>query len=607
MAGGLLNLASGGSQNVIMYGNPQKTYWTSTYKQITNFGIQNFRLDFEGQRKMSLTTDSIFTFKVKRYAELLTSTYFVMDLPDIYSPIYETILLEDVDTEVITYVCESCGTNNSCTDTSGCCCCTFVQNSVITIVPTNVIKDRPYEFKWIKNIGAMMIRNIKFMIGGQLIQQMTGYDMVALANRDLNETMKKKWDELIGNVPELYDPAKLHDNRYPNAINFTTDETIPGGAEPSIRGRQLRVPLPIWWGLNSQQAFPLVCLQYNELTIEVTLRPLSELYQICNVTANTVLGEDVTEVISPNMNNDAHQFKHFVNLPVKLPTFDTLTGDTVFRPVVSPNYAWFENIHLSCNYCFLSDDEAALFAMNSQQYLIREIRDTWFNEVNFADKVWHQNTSGLVTSWMFLYQRSDVKTRNEWSNFTNWKFDKIPNEIIQFSGINNSYDTDFARDARGPLNQTLYITGEAHPENQKHILNTLGIRIDGEIREEIKPYSVYSGEQQYLAIPGMGNVSLPGLYCYNFCLKTDPFSLQPSGAMNLSKHGKIEFEFTTHTPSTNPDATYQVLCDPITGIPIETNKTVVQLYLYYYNLLVVEERYNILTFVGGNAGMMNAR
>jgi hypothetical protein len=363
--------------------------------------------------------------------------------------------------------------------------------------------------------------------------------------------------------------------------------------------------LPIWWGLNAQQAFPLVCLQYNELTIEVTLRPLSELYQIYNVTAKTEDGENELEIISPNMNIDAHQFKHFINPPPVLPTVNLVQG-IITRPIVSTNTSWFENVHLSCNYCFLSDDEAASFASQSQQYLIREIRDTWFQELNFSDKVWLQNSSGLVTSWMLLFQRSDVKDRNEWSNFTNWKHDKIPSDLIQFYGLNNGYD-DPERNPRGPSGQILYMTGEVHPENQKHILNSLGILIDGVIREEIKPYSVYSGEQQYLTIPGLGHLSLPGLYCYNFCLKTDPFTIQPSGAMNLSKYGKIEFEFTTNTPLINPNATYLVECDPLTGFPIETTKSVIQLYVYYYNLLVIEERYNILTFVGGNAGMMNAR
>ena len=550
MAGGLLNLVSGGTQSEILYGNPQKTYWTSAYKQITNFGIQNFRLDYEGQRKIQLTTDSVFTFKVRRYAELLTSTYLVMDLPDIYSPIYSKIVTTVADGESITEV-----------------------------------KYFPYEFRWIKNIGAMMIRDIKFMIGGSLIQTMTGEDILALANRDLTKTMKSKWDEMTGNVPDLYDPASVHGYIYPSAAYSTPiGPPWPPGAEPSIRGRQLRIPLPIWWGLNAQQAFPLVCLQYNELSIEVTLRPLAQLYQISNVLEGT------TEMIAPNMVTTEHQFNRFLNTP-------PVDG------VYPPNTSWYENIHLSCNYVFLSDDEAALFASRPQSYLIRELHDHKFQELNISDKVWLQNSSGLVLSWMMLFQRSDVALRNEWSNYTNWPYSYLPNDVQPYE--TSVIDTDLR--AYNSLNQQIYTTGERRPENVKDILIEMGILVDGVIREELKPSSVYMYEQQFLTIQGEGYRSLPGLQCYHFCLKTDQFNLQPSGAMNLSKYGKIELEFVTHSPMMNPLGDYKVICDLITGDQIATVKDVPKQLLYYYNLTVIEERYNVLRFMSGNAGLMNAR
>lgn len=548
MAGGLLNLVSGGTQSEIIYGNPQKTYWTSTYKQITNFGIQNFRLDYEGQRKLQLTTDSVFTFKVRRYAELLTSTFLVMDLPDIYSPIYRTQ--------------------------------TTVGNTV-------EYQYYPYEFKWIKNIGAMMIRNIKFMIGGSLIQSMTGHDIVALANRDLTKTMKSKWDDMTGNVPDLYDPAVMHGNIYPNAAyTFPLGAPYVAGAEPSIRGRQLRIPLPVWWGMNAQQAFPLVCLQYNELSIEVTLRPIAELYQICDI----LNASAPSKVIAPNMVTSEHQLQRFINPP-------PVDG------IYPPNNSWFENIHLSCNYVFLSDDESALFASRPQSYLIREIRDHWFYDLNVADKVWLQNSSGLVLSWMMLFQRSDVPTRNEWSNYTNWPYSYLPNDVQMYPSEN----TPNEQLVYNTFDQLVYITGERRPENVKNILIEMGIIIDGVIREEMKPSSVYTYEQQYLTIQGEGHRSLPGLNCYHFCLKTDPFNLQPSGAMNLSKYTKIELEFVTHTPMVNPLADYKVICDVITGLEVATVKDNTKLLLYSFNLLVIEERYNVLRFMSGNAGLMNAR
>jgi hypothetical protein len=539
MAGGLLNLVSGGTINAIMYGNPQKTYWTGTYKQITNFGLQNFRVDYEGLRSLQLTADSTFTFKIRRYADLLTYTYFVIQLPDIFSPVYE------------------------------------VEKNIKGVT---IVQKYPYEFKWIKNLGAMMIQTIKFTVGGALIQQMTGYDIVALANRDLTSTEKQKWDEMVGNVPELYDPASVH-GFYPN-VEYQTN-----GSEPSIRGRELRIPLPIWWSLTSQQAFPLVCLQYNELQIEVTLRPICDLFQINNVTGDPVLGSTAS-VVAPNFVLPQNQLFLFLQSP-PAPQPPPLTNAQYLK-----NYSWNADIHLSCTYCFLSEEESYVFASKEQNYLIREFYDTWFYNISGTDKLWLQNSTDLVLQWLFFFQRSDVNQRNEWTNFTNWPFSHLPIDIVAPS---TSKDTN---------GNPLYFMPPYSAENQKAIPLTIGITYDGTTREEERPATVYY-EQQYLRSKGGGFTTLPGMYAYNFCLQTDPFSLQPSGAANLSKYSKIELLVKTITPPLNPDFYGNILCDNVTGQPIGNNKT--SFYSYTYQLLVMEERYNILTFLSGNVGLMFSR
>ena len=523
MAGGLLNLVSGGTDTLV-FGNPQKTYWVSTYKQITNFGLQNFRVDYEGLRQLQVSSDTTYLFKIKRYAELLTDTYLSVQLPDIYSPL-------------------------------------FVDES---------LKIQPYEFQWIKNLGAMMIRSVKFTIGGTLIQQLSGYDMVALANRDLSYSQKQKWNDMIGNIPELYAPGSR--GAYPNAT------VSCGVSEPSIRGRELIIPIPIWWSMTSQQAFPLVSLQYNELHIEIVLRPIRELFQIrdiTNLTGNT------DSVIAPNMTIPDHQFYLFLQSPPENGAYST-------------NTTWNENTHLSCTYCFLSEEEAYKFATNQQRYLVKEVYDTWFYGVSLTDKIWLHNSTGLVPSWMILFQRSDVQNRNEWSNFTNWPYGYLP------SGITQSKYTD-------SFGQPIYQSGPYAVENIKDILLTLGIYFDGAIREEERPVSMFKYEQQYLTIPGQGQLTLPGLYCYNYCLNTDPLQLQPSGAINLTKYSKIEISFTTISPPLNPDSSPLVICDPLTGQQLGVNKSTTNLYLYSFNVMVIEERYNILSFVGGNAALMFAR
>ena len=82
-----MNLVAYGNQNVILNGNPKKTFFTTTYSQYTNFGLQKFRIDFDGQRKLRMTDPSVFEFKVPRYGDLLMDTYLVVDLPNIWSPV----------------------------------------------------------------------------------------------------------------------------------------------------------------------------------------------------------------------------------------------------------------------------------------------------------------------------------------------------------------------------------------------------------------------------------------------------------------------------------------------------------------------------------------
>jgi len=97
-----------------------------------------------------------------------------------------------------------------------------------------------------------------------------------------------------------------------------------------------------------------------------------------------------------------------------------------------------------------------------------------------------------------------------------------------------------------------------------------------------------------------------GLYCYNFCLNTNPFDFQPSGGMNLSKFNNIQFEVVTIQPPLDPDAQVLTICDASGGI-IGVNKPTWRIYDYNFDLTILEERYNVLTFTSGMAGLMYAR
>ena len=115
---------------------------------------------------------------------------------------------------------------------------------------------------------------------------------------------------------------------------------------------------------------------------------------------------------------------------------------------------------------------------------------------------------------------------------------------------------------------------------------------------------VYDYVEKYVRTKGNAK---DGLYCYNFCLNTSPFDYQPSGAINMSKFKNIEIELTTYIPTVDAlNSNYNIICDE-DGQLIGVKKSNWRLYEYNYNLTLYEERYNVLSFIGGNCGMLHAR
>jgi hypothetical protein len=561
MSGGLMQLVSTGQENILLTGNPTKTFYKSTYAKYTNFALQKFRLDFEGAKTLRLSEESYFTFKVKRYADLLMDTYLSVELPNIWSP----IMPPSPDPT----------TNNS--------------GAWI-----------PYEFKWIDNIGAQMISKIQITCGNQTLQEYSGAYLLAAVQRDFTGEKKALFDKMTGNVPELNDPANsgARVNSYPNAY-YTSD---PAGAEPSIRARTIYIPLNTWFGLRSQMAFPLVALQYNELHINITMRPIQELFQIRDVfdSANNY------PYIAPNFNQYYQQFYRFLQTPPDI--------NLGINSYVDQRTLWNSDINLVCTYCFLSNAESRLFALQEQKYLFRQIKETKFYNVTGSNKV-ELNSFGMIANYMFYMQRSDANLRNEWSNYTNWPYKYLPYDITPaptdgtYRVTRTNPDGSIVDVYIGPGVNTdglltgWMLTGTYNFENQNGILVSMGLLLDGSYRENTQPAGIYNYIEKYTRTTGNAP---DGLYCYNFCVNTSAQDLQPSGAINMSLYTTIELELVTIVPPLDPLAQTLAICDPQTGNIIGINKPTWRIYDYNFDLVVFEDRLNVVTFVGGNAGLMYA-
>ena len=545
MPGGLLNIIAYGNQNVFLNGNPAKTLFKCSYAKYTNFGLQKFRTDYDGLRTLRLNDSSTFNFKIKRYAELLLDTYLVVTLPTIWSPI---------------------------------------------LPPSDCLGSpwRPYEFKWIENLGSQLIQQVTFSVGGQIIQRFSGQYLYNLVQRDFSETKKQMYNAMTGHVPELNNPighSPYGNPVYPSA--YCTSSAL--GPEPSIRARTLYIPLNIWFTLAAKMAFPLVSLQYNELMIDVELRPINELYVV----------RDVTQALEPrpyiqaNQNNTLFQFSRFLQPPPN-PQLDYSASDSRTN--------WAADVHLISTYAFLSTDESKIFAANAQQFLIKEVYQYSFPNVTGSKKVKLDSLS-MVANWMWVFQRSDANLRNEWSNYSNWPYNNVlPFDVVGASTAPNAVPLQLP--GCSDLLPPGYITGDYSTGNQKDILHNWALLLDGKYRENTLDAGLFSYVEKYARSAGS---SPSGLYCYNFCLNTSPTDFQPSGAMNLSKFKTIEFEFSTFQPPLDPLAQVFVICNPNSGEPIGVNKPTWRIYDYNYDLTVFEERFNILTFTSGNAGLMYAR
>jgi len=563
MAGGLLNLIAVGNQNIILNGNPTKSFFKSKYSKYTNFGLQKYRVDQQGQTNIHLTQKSNISFKIPRYGDLLMDTYLVITLPNIWSPIYKKS-----DTEY-----------------------------------------RPYEFQWIKNIGSQIIDEVTFTIGGRIVQKFSGVYLQNMVERDFDNNKKELFNIMTGNISELNDPANYSNrsNNYPNA--FKIHDTSLNGVEPSINSHKLYIPLNTWFTLLSNMALPLICLQYAELEINFILRPIQNLFTIKDILDDTSYNSyDEIPRIQAEQNKDLrYGFHRFIQEP----PYRDISSDTIYsdqRTNINTD------IHLMNTQCFLDKQERTLFANNTQDYLIKEVYEYKFEKVNKSNKV-NLESNGLVSNWMWFSQRDDVIKRNEWSNYTNWPYENIiPNNLEKLTMEKDADDLIFYKTNNiyqiNDTSKNIFITGyEAtvyKQTNQKEIIKEFGIIVDGKYRENSFPSGIYDKLEKYTKSNGN---SKEGLYYYNFSLTTDPCKYQPTGAFNTNKFKNIEFEFNNHQnpPIDLSNVNFTTICDPLTGEVIATSKEPTSIYIYNYNLTVMEERFNILRFQSGTADLMYSR
>ena len=340
MGGGLLQLIAVGQIDQYLSVNPELSFYQYVYKKHTNFAMESRQLTF--QKNPVLSPDSISNIvecNIPRHGDLLKEIYLCFTLPDIYS------------------------------------------------------SDK-YRFKWVNNIGNAIIKKASIYVDGMIIDQLTG-EWMNIWNELTNEIGAEKYNKMIGNVSELYDP-KMSKDRVTiknNKFYYYYPETTKDSDIPSISERKIVVPLKFWFSKSPSLALPLLRLQYNMVNIKIELESSESLYK--------VFSPELETYISPTYYNELY------NDNINLKTF---TKEYSFNP------------YIEANYVFLGDDERnTLFKKSKISYLVEQLnintaqlfssKSSASNNVNIT-----VNTPTKEIIWTI--KRDDITKYNDHMNYS---------------------------------------------------------------------------------------------------------------------------------------------------------------------------------------------
>jgi hypothetical protein len=488
---------------------------------LAHFAEESVTFSMDGPQDLQYDQPIQVRFKLQRIADLVRDMYFVFNLPDIYCKYIDLELSE---------------------------------------------RDVQYNFAWSQYIGCHVIQNIGFFIGGQKIQEFDGDYMIARAQSDLDVDSFTKWSKLVGNIPELTDPANgiyaggSESAGYPLVYNTNgpLGATTGNINRPSIFGRQIQVPLPFWFTETTFEALPLVSLQYHECEVQITLRPINELYRILDPSGYSVApGYRYNTSPIPQLPENIYYTPVSDISDVIISNF--LTDIGVPKPLLN---TWQLNPRIQMTYVYLTDEERAQFASEPLQYLVRQITLYRFPGLT-SRQIVELDTHNPINRIFILPRRSDsLQYRNQVDNYSNW--------------INPNKAPYIPPGGGWPPNVILAsATGQYILNGQRSILRTLRILGDGNELQEEKPIEYFTQVVPWKYLKGVPDSEL---VVYPFGL-TSP-NIQPDGSINSSRIKLFQLDLGVY--------------------PLPANS------LYQYNFAVYVENLNWVSITGGMGGLKYA-
>lgn len=533
-----MQLVNKGAQDQLVTGSPSFTHFRSVYKRHTEFAMEHFRLDFRSSNLDLGTLPKTLRARVDRNAQLVHDMYIHVSLPNIFSSVNPVTVGKHPE-----------------------------------LAPD--ARGIGYEFQWIPNLGYNMIRSVSILINGTAVVTHTGEWMKLYSYVTHDANKRKLIDEMIGNIPELYDPANAFDrkNQYPHSLQ----------GQPSILGRDLIIPLHFWFCEDIGSALPLIALQYSQVEIVVEFATIYDLFTVRDVRDSSLtFGQRIrADAASPEFN-----LANFLS-----PNINGLVNPSL--------QTWNLNPYIEANYIFLSDPEMIQLAKSDMSFKIRDTKVVQSLSVYGGGNDVELGIHNLCTRVVWIAQRSDVQENNGYDNYTNYY---VNNSAPYFS----KFSPWFSSGSKIGTNISA-----------QNIIVDANIILDGAQRFGTKTFDFFSLLENYKHHTGL---PLKGISTYSFSLD---HTHQPSGHLNGSMFNKTILRlnlqlppFTTQTIST-AGCIIKSTALSNNPVPVQNNslfaadqvlntitKPDLQVYQYTYNVRAYVESYNFLRITRGIANVV---
>lgn len=504
--GGIYALVAYGTQNVILSGNPQMTYFYKVFKRYSHFAMENITIALEGPNEPAFDATVDLRAKIPRYGDLMSDLMFSFYVPDIYSK----------------YIPPN--SRKIGTDSTG---------APIYRVPQ-------YEFQWVRFLGAAMINTVSFSIGGQKIQEFDGSYLLASAQLDMDNDEFSKWRILVGDTDAMISPSTSEYASYSSATNLYSgyptvvpNPSPPTGTQtnrPSIFGRDIHVPLSFWFSRANSKALPLIGLQYHECEVKITLNPISQLYTILDNYGRRVNPEWQVSVPQTINVGNIPPYSSAQDISGNIRYFLTDVGFTI--PGLDTWQSFYPRIQ--ANFIYLPRDEQIIFATRPLSYILTQVTQFPF-EGRTTRAVLDLQAHNPLTRMIFVQRRSDQRYRNDFANFTNWY--TYPNY---------------------PFTPTTGIVGVSYSGSlvagmQRDMIRSIHVLCDGNEIQETKNTDFFTEYSTYKYARGTPQA---GVSLYSFQLENSP--TQPSGSLNASRIRNFQIDMDFWPLPTNTTYTYDI-------------------------------------------------